>query len=108
VRYSLEVGSPGLERALYGAEDYERFAGKLAKVKLLEALDGQRVLRGTLRGRDATGSVLIETERRVESVLPSQIGSGQLIFDWRASSSVDGAGKGRRRGGPKSSSNRSR
>lgn len=33
-RYRLEVGSPGVERALYRPEDYRRFAGQPAKVKL--------------------------------------------------------------------------
>lgn len=31
-RYVLEVTSPGLDRPLYGPEDYERFAGSMAKV----------------------------------------------------------------------------
>src|SRR5882724_12823255 len=33
-RYTLEVGSPGVERALYNDADYERFAGQAAKLKL--------------------------------------------------------------------------
>jgi ribosome maturation factor RimP len=33
-RYRLEVGSPGVERALYRAEDYRRFSGQPAKIKL--------------------------------------------------------------------------
>lgn len=32
-RYSLEVSSPGIERPLRRPADYERFAGKLVKVK---------------------------------------------------------------------------
>jgi ribosome maturation factor RimP len=31
-RYNLEVTSPGLDRPLFTPEDYERFAGKLARV----------------------------------------------------------------------------
>ncbi len=31
-RYTLEVSSPGLDRRLYGLQDYERFAGSLAKI----------------------------------------------------------------------------
>ena len=37
-RYRLEVGSPGVERALYRARDYERFAGQAARLKLKEPL----------------------------------------------------------------------
>ena len=37
--YNLEVSSPGIERALKKAKDFERFAGQLAKIKTLEAID---------------------------------------------------------------------
>ena len=33
-RYTLEVTSPGLDRPLFGAEDYEKFAGKLARITI--------------------------------------------------------------------------
>ncbi len=33
-RYRLEVGSPGVERALYRSEDYQRFQGLGARIKL--------------------------------------------------------------------------
>lgn len=46
--YTLEVSSPGLERGLYRREDYERFAGQLAKVKTREAVGGQRNFRGRI------------------------------------------------------------
>lgn len=35
-RYVLEVSSPGLDRQLYKARDYERFVGKLARVTILD------------------------------------------------------------------------
>src|SRR5262245_7971584 len=50
--YRLEVGSPGVERALYSAGDYARFAGQLARLKLREPIDAQKVVRGTLHGLD--------------------------------------------------------
>jgi ribosome maturation factor RimP len=50
--YTLEVSSPGLERGLYRAEDYERFAGHQAKVKMRTPLDGQRNFRGRIVGID--------------------------------------------------------
>jgi ribosome maturation factor RimP len=37
--YHLEVSSPGLDRPLKKAADYERFAGRLVKVKTYEKLD---------------------------------------------------------------------
>lgn len=48
--YTLEVSSPGLERALHGRADYERFAGQLAKLKSREAVGGQRNFRGRIVG----------------------------------------------------------
>jgi len=48
--YTLEVSSPGLERGLYRAEDYERFAGHQAKIKTRTALHGQRNFRGRILG----------------------------------------------------------
>ena len=55
--YTLEVSSPGAERDLKRAEDFERYAGKLAKVVLRDpltleqagpALAGQGGLRGRI------------------------------------------------------------
>ena len=49
-RYTLEVSSPGLDRPLRGAEDYRRFAGRLAKIVVSEAVDNQKAFEGRLRG----------------------------------------------------------
>jgi ribosome maturation factor RimP len=48
--YHLEVSSPGLERPLRKREDFSRFAERLARIKLREPINGQRVLIGTLLG----------------------------------------------------------
>ena len=48
--YTLEVSSPGLERGLYKRDDYERFAGSLAKLKTQRPINGQRNFRGRLLG----------------------------------------------------------
>lgn len=61
-QYRLEVGSPGLERKLYTPEDYQRFRGKLAKLKLSPPVAGQSVITGTLAGIDAAGNVLLEND----------------------------------------------
>ncbi len=70
--YTLEVSSPGLERGLYKRADYERFAGRPAKVKSREAINGQRNFRGRIVGVESedvifedktNGSVRIPLER---------------------------------------------
>lgn len=48
--YTLEVSSPGLERGLYRREDYERFAGRPARMRATAPVNGQRNFRGTLLG----------------------------------------------------------
>jgi ribosome maturation factor RimP len=41
-RYVLEVSSPGLDRQLYKPRDYERFAGRLARVTLDDPETGKK------------------------------------------------------------------
>jgi ribosome maturation factor RimP len=57
--YTLEVSSPGLDRPLRGEDDYRRFAGRLAKVVVSEAVDNQKAFEGRLRGLEG-GEVLLE------------------------------------------------
>lgn len=46
--YTLEVSSPGLDRKLSKAADFERFAGRLVKVSTREAVNGNRHFEGRL------------------------------------------------------------
>lgn len=49
--YALEVSSPGLDRPLTRAEDFERFAGYVAKIEMRRPRpDGRRRFRGRLLG----------------------------------------------------------
>src|ERR1043165_4835737 len=59
--YTLEVSSPGLDRPLRSASDYERFAGRLAKIVVREPVDNQKAFDGRLRGieRSAGGEVVL-------------------------------------------------
>ncbi len=50
--YTLEVSSPGLERRLLKAEDYERFRGGLAKIQTFTAVDNNRHFTGRLAAFD--------------------------------------------------------
>jgi ribosome maturation factor RimP len=45
----LEVSSPGLDRPLTKAQDFERFAGEEARVKMRAPINGQRNFVGILR-----------------------------------------------------------
>ena len=59
--YTLEVSSPGLDRPLRDARDYQRFAGRLAKIVTREPVDRQTAFAGRLRGLDGD-VVLFESE----------------------------------------------
>jgi ribosome maturation factor RimP len=79
--YTLEVSSPGLERGLYKPRDYERFAGRLAKMKTRRPINGQRNFRGRLLGINGD-EVLFEdrTSGQVRIALDS-IAKANLEFD---------------------------
>ena len=46
--YTLEVSSPGLDRKLQSARDFERFAGSRVKVLVYQAVQGQKHFDGRL------------------------------------------------------------
>ena len=50
--YELEVSSPGLDRPLTRAKDFQSFRGNEARVELKAAVDGRRRFRGRLLGMD--------------------------------------------------------
>ena len=64
--YDLEVSSPGLDRPLFKAADFERFAGHKAKIKLAVALDGRKNFSGLLKGfDDENKEVIIEIDNEM-------------------------------------------
>jgi ribosome maturation factor RimP len=59
--YTLEVSSPGIDRPLVRAEDFDRFSGFEARIELVMPLDGRRRFRGRLIGT-AEGAVRLLTD----------------------------------------------
>lgn len=57
--YILEVSSPGMDRALKKAADYERFRGRLAKITTSEPIGDAKFFEGRLAGF-ADGKVRME------------------------------------------------
>jgi len=83
-RYSLEVGSPGLERALHNAADYTRFAGNKAKLKLSAPQRGQSVLVGIITGINpelAEPTVQIQDGGASYEVPLHEITSAHLVYE---------------------------
>ena len=48
--YMLEVSTPGLDRPLWNKQDYERFVGKLVRVKTCEPIGNRALFKGRLVG----------------------------------------------------------
>jgi len=70
--YTLEVSSPGLDRPLRGEDDYRRFAGRLAKIVVSEAVDNQKAFEGRLRGVE-DNAVLLEGPKGRTHRLPLRL-----------------------------------
>jgi ribosome maturation factor RimP len=83
VRYRLEVGSPGLERALYAADDYRRFAGRSARLKLSRPVLNQHVLVGTLEAAEDPETVVLDVRGERVRIALADVESGRLVFEWR-------------------------
>ena len=82
-RYRLEVGSPGVERPLYGPGDYQRFAGHEARIKLKKPSHGQYVLVGVLGGLDEAGRVLLTVHDEPLAFDSSDVDKANLVFQWK-------------------------
>ena len=79
----LEVSSPGLDRPLRKAADFERFSGQEAQIRLKVLADNRRNFTGTLRGmRD--GKVVVETETGESVLALENIDRARLVpkIDW--------------------------
>ena len=66
--FHLEVSSPGLERPLKKIEEFERFVGRKARVKLREPLNEQKVFIGTIEQVDTDKVVLVVDEKPVSFI----------------------------------------
>ncbi len=80
--YTLEVSSPGLERKLNKAKDFERFVGQKAKVVLREPVENQRSWEGKLAGF-SEGIVALEPSAGKVIHFPlTQVEKANLKFEW--------------------------
>ncbi|MBI3608815.1 MAG: ribosome maturation factor RimP [Nitrospirae bacterium] len=81
-RYTLEVSSPGLDRALEEPSDYQKSVGRLVRVKTRAPWEGPRVVTGRLKGIEAD-SVCVADEMGQEWAIPwSAIVQARLEVEW--------------------------
>lgn len=80
-RYTLEVSSPGLDRILKKEKDFKKFAGRQAKIRTREPLEGRKNFKGEIIGVDE-GSVVIKDEEGRSWVVPlSLIDRARLVAE---------------------------
>jgi ribosome maturation factor RimP len=93
--YNLEVGSPGVERALRGERDFVRFAGQKAKLRVKNPVRGQKVVVGVLSGVEA-GKLTLKDGGATYEIPLGDIESGRLVFEFGPASRPGKPGKKRK------------
>lgn len=98
--YVLEVSSPGIDRPLFTAAHFARFAGDEAKVTLKAPIDGRRRMRGRIAAVEGTHiAVDVEGVGRIEFE-EADVESARLVPDWVALGYAPGpkpGGKGKKK-----------
>lgn len=74
----LEVSSPGLDRPLKKEQDFVRFAGHKARIKVRVPIDGQRNFVGVLR-EVKSGAVQLDVEGRLLSLELGNLEKARLV-----------------------------
>ena len=86
-KYTLEVGSPGLERPLRTPAHYERAMGTAVKIKLAPHVDGNRRIEGTVTAVSAeTVQIALDAEGdgdgEVVTIAYDDILKARTVFVW--------------------------
>jgi ribosome maturation factor RimP len=95
-RYHLEVSSPGIERPLRKPQDYVRFAGKKARLKLYNAVRGQKVLVGIL-GELRDGVLALQDGGASYEIPLADIASARLVFEFGPAPKPGGSKPGKKK-----------
>jgi ribosome maturation factor RimP len=83
--YYLEVSSPGIDRPLVRASDFDRWAGHEAKIEMAVPLDGRKRFRGVIRGVEGEAvaielSDVKEGEERTVRLRLFDLGEARLVL----------------------------
>lgn len=77
--YRLEVSSPGIDRPLVRPEDFDRFAGHVARIETERAFDGRKRFTGRLLGRRGE-AVAIEVDGQPCTIPAGAIRRAKLVL----------------------------
>ncbi|MCY4152070.1 MAG: ribosome maturation factor RimP [Aestuariivita sp.] len=77
--YTLEVSSPGIDRPLTRAKDFDAFRGWETKVETDVAIDGRRQFRGTLRGLE-NDEVLLDVSEGTIGLKVNWLRNAKLVM----------------------------
>lgn len=78
--YHLEVSSPGIDRPLTRAKDFEQWAGHEARISMIKGYDGQRNYKGDLKGIEGQRVVIADTKAGEVKLDRDQIHSAKLVL----------------------------
>ncbi len=79
--YVLEVSSPGIERPLKKAQDFRRFAGRLARIKTFAPIEGRKQFIGRLLGA-SDQEVRLQIDDQVVAIALERIASARLVAEF--------------------------
>lgn len=82
-QYTLEVGSPGIERTLRTPAHYRVQVGQMISVRTVRPLDGERRFLAVLDAADDHGVSLAG-----RTLAYDEIGSARSVFDWAEASAT--------------------
>ena len=78
--YRLEVSSPGIDRPLTRARDYADWAGHEARVKLVDPIEGRKILTGDIVGIAGDEVTIDVRGHRTMTVMLDQIHDAKLTI----------------------------
>ncbi len=81
-RYSLEVSSPGLDRALNKIDDFARFVGSKARVKTTLPIEERRNFRVTIKAVEGDAVCIEDSTGRIWKIDIGKIESANIIAEF--------------------------
>lgn len=80
--YLLEVSSPGIERDLTRPEHFEVCTGDEVELRLFAPVEGSKVWRGTLKGINEEGQIVIQVAGNDRAFDASAVSKTKTVFDF--------------------------